>query len=53
MTLNKRSQVKSNMTNGFLDHDLLYDGNTYWVSTGNNKADMAIIVHISENGVSR
>ena len=44
MTLNERSEVKSN-TSGFLDHDFLYDGNTYWVSTGNNKADMAIIFH--------
>ena len=39
MTLNKRSEVKSNITRGFLDHDFLYHGNTYWVSTGNNKAD--------------
>ena len=53
MTLNERSEVKSNIASGFIDHDFLYDGNTYWVSTGNNKADMAIIVHISENGASR
>ena len=28
-------------TTGFLDHEFLYDGNTYWVSTGNNKGDIA------------
>ena len=43
MTLNEKSQVKSNITSGFLDHDFLYDGNTYWVFTGNNKADTACI----------
>ena len=29
MTLNERSVVKSNITSEFLDHDFLYDGNTY------------------------
>ena len=41
MTLNKMSEVKSNITCGFLGHDFLYDGSIYWVSTGNNKADIA------------
>ena len=45
MTLNERSEVKSNIASGFIDHDfLLYDGNTYWVSTGNNKADIAALL---------
>ena len=37
----KRSEVKSNINSGFLGHGFLYDGNTYWVTTGNNKADIA------------
>ena len=40
MTLNERTGVKSNITSGFLEHDFLYDGNIYWVSTGNNKTDI-------------
>ena len=42
--LNVRLQGKSNITSGFLDRDFLYDGNTYWVSTSNNIADIACFV---------
>ena len=44
VTLNEMSWVKTNSINGFLDNDFLYDGNTYWISTGNNNGDIAWFV---------
>ena len=46
MTLKEKSQVKTDITSEFHDHDFLYDSNTFWISTGHNKGDNALFVQV-------